>query len=110
MAETKKPDQKQKHFVLVHGLCHGAWNWFKLKPQLESSGRRVTVLDLSASGENMKAIHDVRKFEEYSRPLLAFFESLNEQAVAMDLFPHKISVSVFLTAFMPDTIHQPRMS
>ncbi|MBA0592075.1 hypothetical protein Gorai_009062 [Gossypium raimondii] len=25
----------------------------------------------------------------------------------MDLFPHKISVGVFLSAFMPDTIHQP---
>ncbi|PPE00527.1 hypothetical protein GOBAR_DD02432 [Gossypium barbadense] len=28
-------------------------------------------------------------------------------ALAMDLFPHKISVGVFLSAFMPDTIHQP---
>ncbi|GMJ07965.1 methyl esterase 1, ARABIDOPSIS THALIANA METHYL ESTERASE 1 [Hibiscus trionum] len=118
MAETKNQDQK--HFVLVHGLCHGAWCWFKLKPQLESSGHRVTLLDLSASGVNMKPIHDVPTFEEYSRPLLAFLASLNEPAIvvghslggmnlalAMDLFPHKISVGVFLTAFMPDTIHQP---
>ncbi|XP_016730052.1 putative methylesterase 6 [Gossypium hirsutum] len=28
-------------------------------------------------------------------------------ALAMDLFPYKISVGVFLSAFMPDTIHQP---
>ncbi|KAE8701224.1 Methylesterase 1 [Hibiscus syriacus] len=116
MAERKN----QKHFVLVHGMCHGAWTWFKLKPQLESYGHRVIVLDLSGSGVNMKAIHDVGKFEEYSRPLLEFLASLNEQAIlvghslggmnlalAMDLFPHKISAGVFVTAFMPDTAHQP---
>ncbi|XVF61894.1 hypothetical protein PTKIN_Ptkin08bG0171200 [Pterospermum kingtungense] len=113
-------NKNQKHFVLVHGLCHGAWNWYKLKPQLESAGHRVTVLDLAASGINMQAIQDVRAFQEYTRPLLSFLASLNEQAIvvghslggmnlalAMDLFPHKISVGVFLTAFMPDTVHQP---
>ncbi|OMP02110.1 putative Polyneuridine-aldehyde esterase precursor [Corchorus olitorius] len=117
MAEKKK----QKHFVLVHGLCHGAWCWYKLKPQLESAGHKVTVLDLAASGINMKTFgHDVPTFNDYTRPLLGFLASLNEQAIlvghsfggmslalAMDLFPHKISVAVFLTAFMPDTIHQP---
>ncbi|XWS33668.1 hypothetical protein CRYUN_Cryun22dG0102400 [Craigia yunnanensis] len=116
MADNKK----QKHFVLVHGLCHGARCWYKLKPQLGSAGHRVTVLDLAASGINMKAIDDVHTFHEYTRPLLAFLSSLNEQAIlvghsfggmnlalAMDLFTHKISFGVFVTAFKPDTIHQP---
>ncbi|OMO56783.1 hypothetical protein CCACVL1_26298 [Corchorus capsularis] len=117
MAEEKK----QKHFVLVHGLCHGAWCWYKLKPRLESAGHRVTVLNLAASGINMKIIgQDVHTFHEYTKPLLAFLASLNEQAIivghsfggmglalAMELFPHKISVAIFLTAYMPDTIHQP---
>ncbi|XVE87202.1 hypothetical protein DITRI_Ditri18aG0097100 [Diplodiscus trichospermus] len=116
MAENKN----QKHFVLVHGLCHGAWCWYKLKPQLESAGHRVTVLDLAASGINMEAIQDVHTFQEYTKPLLALLASLNERAIvvghslgglnlalAMDLFPHKISVGVFLTAVMPDTVHQP---
>ncbi|OMO56781.1 hypothetical protein CCACVL1_26296 [Corchorus capsularis] len=118
MAEKKN---QTKHFVLVHGLCHGAWCWYKLKPQLESAGHKVTVLDLAASGINMKIFgHDVPTFHEYTRPLLGFLASLNEPAIlvghsfggmslalAMDLFPHKISVAVFLTAFMPDTIHPP---
>ncbi|XVE82725.1 hypothetical protein DITRI_Ditri16bG0029200 [Diplodiscus trichospermus] len=117
MAENK---QQQKHFVLVHGLCHGAWCWYKLKPQLESAGHRVTMLDLAASGVDMKAIQDVHTFHDYTRPLLELLASLDEQvilvghsfggmnlALAMDLFPHKISVAVFLTALMPDTIHQP---
>ncbi|OMP02114.1 hypothetical protein COLO4_11337 [Corchorus olitorius] len=115
-------DEKNlKHFVLVHGLCHGAWCWYKVKPRLELAGHKVTVLDLAASGINMKIIdHDVHTFHEYSKPLLEFLASLTGQAIlvghsfggmslalAMELFPHKISVAIFLTAYMPDTIHQP---
>ncbi|OMP02116.1 putative Polyneuridine-aldehyde esterase precursor [Corchorus olitorius] len=68
MADQKK---NPKHFVLVHGLCHGAWCWYKLKPQLESAGHKVTALDLAASGINTKTIgHDVSTFHDYTRPLL----------------------------------------
>ncbi|KAK5775202.1 hypothetical protein PVK06_043071 [Gossypium arboreum] len=67
--------ENKNHFVLVHGICNSPWNWFKLKPQPESASCRVTLLDLAASGVNMKAIHDVRTFEEYSRQLLAFLAS-----------------------------------
>ncbi|KAI5316687.1 hypothetical protein L3X38_036394 [Prunus dulcis] len=52
----------QKHFVLVHGACHGSWCWYKIKPRLESAGHRVTALDLAASGINTKAIQDVPLF------------------------------------------------
>ncbi|XP_022751313.1 methylesterase 1-like [Durio zibethinus] len=120
MAENKR----EKHFVLVHGMCKGAWCWYKLKTQLESAGYRVTALDLAASGINMKmkSIEDILTFHEYSEPLLEMLASLpsNEKvilvghslgginlALAMDKFPEKISVGVFLTASMPDTTHQP---
>ncbi|KAJ6288587.1 hypothetical protein OIU76_024551 [Salix suchowensis] len=66
----------QKHFVLVHGACHGAWCWQKLKKLLESASNRVTLLDLAASGTNMKKIEDVEIFDEYSEPLLDFLASL----------------------------------
>lgn len=112
----------EKHFVLLHGACHGAWSWHKLKPLLESAGHRVTALDLAASGIDMKAIQDVHSMSEYSQPLLELMESLapNERvvlvghslgglslALAMDKFPDKISAAVFVTAFLPDTIHRP---
>ncbi|XVF61892.1 hypothetical protein PTKIN_Ptkin08bG0171000 [Pterospermum kingtungense] len=112
----------EKHFVLVHGLGHGVWCWYKIKPRLESVGHRVTALDLAASGINMKPMQDVRSFHEYTKPLLELLASLpsNEKvilvshslggmnlALAMDEFPHKISVGVFLAAFMPDTTHHP---
>ncbi|ESR49699.1 methylesterase 1 [Citrus sinensis] len=118
MAEAKK----RKHFVLVHGSNHGAWCWYKVKPQLEAAGYRVTALDLAATGINMKKIQDVHSFYEYNEPLLEFLASLSagekvvlvghsagglSLALAADKFPHKISVAIFLTAFMPDTKHQP---
>ncbi|TYH44746.1 hypothetical protein ES332_D11G216800v1 [Gossypium tomentosum] len=72
MAEVNK----QKHFILVHGACHGAWCWYKLKPRLESAGHRVTAVDMAASGINMKAIQGVHSMYEYSKPLLEILASL----------------------------------
>ncbi|KAK7252852.1 hypothetical protein RIF29_37094 [Crotalaria pallida] len=113
---------EQKHFVLVHGACHGAWCWFKLKTRLELAGHKVTALDLAASGINSKKIEDVHTFYEYSEPLLEFMASLgpNEKvilvghsfggltlALAMDKFPQKIALAVFVAAYVPDTQHKP---
>ncbi|GKU94662.1 hypothetical protein SLEP1_g8122 [Rubroshorea leprosula] len=114
--------KKQSHFILVHGACHGAWSWYKLKPLLESAGHRVTVLDLAASGINIKDIKDVHTMHQYTEPLLEILAALPSGervilvghslgglnlALAMDKFPKKISVGVFMTAFMPDTTHRP---
>ena len=111
-----------KHFVLVHGACHGAWSWYKLKPPLEEAGHRVTAVDLAASGINMKAIQDVHSMLDYSQPLLDVVASLApgekvvlvghslgglSLATAMEKFPDKIALAVFLTAFMADTVNQP---
>lgn len=45
-------NKNQKRFVLVHGLCHGAWSWYKVKPILEAAGHTVTAVNLAASGIN----------------------------------------------------------
>ncbi|KAL9326999.1 hypothetical protein ACSQ67_007644 [Phaseolus vulgaris] len=111
-----------KHYVLVHGGCHGAWSWYKLKPLLESAGHKVTVLDLAASGINMQKIEDVHTFSQYTEPLLQLLAKIppNEKvilvghslgglniALAMEKFPEKILACVFVTAFVPDTEHSP---
>ncbi|CAJ1942699.1 unnamed protein product [Sphenostylis stenocarpa] len=113
---------ERKHFVLVHGACHGAWCWYKLKPGLECAGHKVTVLDLSACGINLKKIEDVDTFLEYTEPLLQLLGTIphNEKvvlvghshgginiALAMEKFPEKIAVGIFLTAFAPDIQHHP---
>ncbi|CAF2114085.1 hypothetical protein Bca4012_096162 [Brassica carinata] len=116
-------EKNQQHFVLVHGACHGAWCWNKVKPLLEASGHRVTALDLAASGiDTTRSITEISTCEQYSEPLIQLIASLPSDekvvlvghsfggfslAMAMDKFPDKISVSVFVTAFMPDTKHSP---
>uniref|UniRef100_M8C1I8 Uncharacterized protein n=1 Tax=Aegilops tauschii TaxID=37682 RepID=M8C1I8_AEGTA len=63
---VKKPES---HFVLVHGLCHGAWCWYRLATILRSAGHRVTAPDLAACGASPVRVDEVRSFAEYSRPL-----------------------------------------
>lgn len=114
-------NEQKHHFILVHGACHGAWSWYKVKPRLESLGHRVTVLDLAATGINMKSIQEVHTFSEYSQPLFEIMEALleNERVVlvghslgglnlafAMEKFPEKILLAVFCNAFVPNTIHK----
>jgi pimeloyl-ACP methyl ester carboxylesterase len=118
MSTEKSIDRK--HYVLVHGSCHGAWCWYKVKPLLESAGHLVTVLDLAASGTNLKKIEDVNTISEYTEPLLQLMATIppNEKvilvghsfgglsiALAMEHFPEKVAVGVFLTSFTPDIEH-----
>ncbi|KAK7386479.1 hypothetical protein VNO78_26739 [Psophocarpus tetragonolobus] len=112
----------RKHYVLVHGASYGAWLWYKLKPRLESAGHKVTVVDLAACGTNMKKIEDVHTFYQYSEPLLQLMATIpqNEKvvlvghslgglniALAMEKFPEKVAIGVFVTAIMPDIEHKP---
>eukprot|EP00258_Populus_trichocarpa_P047905 XP_024463924.1 probable esterase PIR7A isoform X2 [Populus trichocarpa] len=105
-----------KHFVLVHGAGHGAWCWYKLVPLLRSSGHNVTTIDLAASGIDPRQISDLQSISDYIRPLRDLLASLppNEKVIlvghslgglalsqTMERLPSKISVAVFLTAFMP---------
>ncbi|CAL5369558.1 unnamed protein product [Camellia sinensis] len=109
-------DKRESHFVLVHGSCHGAWCWYKVATLLRSGGHRVTVLDLAASGVHPKQVEEVRSMSDYLEPLMEFMVSLQVDdrvilvghsmggigiSVAMERFPDKISVAVFVAAFMP---------
>ncbi|KAJ9564064.1 hypothetical protein OSB04_000030 [Centaurea solstitialis] len=111
----------KKHFVLVHGACHGAWCWFKLKPLLEAAGHRVSAFDLSASGTDTRVIQQVTSLSDYTLPLLEFMAAVPAEekvvlvghslggmniALAMEKFPEKVAAGVFLTAFMPDFVHK----
>ncbi|XP_058089478.1 methylesterase 2-like [Magnolia sinica] len=115
--------KNKKHFILVHGACHGAWCWYKVATLLTSTGNQVTALDLGASATNPKKLKDeVCKFSDYSQPLLDVMASLPPQqkvilvghslggltlALAMDKYPEKVSAAVFVTALMPDSSNSP---
>ncbi|KAK1588466.1 hypothetical protein Q3G72_023614 [Acer saccharum] len=106
----------EKHFVLVHGACHGAWCWYKVATLLKTAGHRVTALDMAASGTHPSQLHEVPSISDYFKPLTEFMASLPPEervilvgysmggyciSAAMESFPEKVSVAVFCTAFMP---------
>jgi pimeloyl-ACP methyl ester carboxylesterase len=110
------PPQRQHHFVLVHGVCHGAWCWYRVATLLTSAGHRVTALDMAGCGASPARGEDVASFEDYSRPLLDTVAALppGEQAVlvghsfggqslalAMERYPDRVAVAVFVSAAMP---------
>ncbi|KAK8658506.1 hypothetical protein V6N13_036710 [Hibiscus sabdariffa] len=105
-----------KHFVLVHGSCHGAWSWYKLVSLLKSCGHNVTAIDLAGSGVDPRQLNTLGSISDYIEPLREFMallphkqkvvlvgHSLGGLAIsqAMEMFPEKISVAVFVTATMP---------
>ncbi|XP_027337776.1 salicylic acid-binding protein 2-like [Abrus precatorius] len=102
-----------KHFVLVHGALHGAWCWYKVANQLKLAGHNVTTLDMAASGINPKQVQEIHSVSEYHEPLMKFIGSLPPKekvilvghslgglsvSIAMEKYPQKISVAVFVTA------------
>ena len=66
----------EKHFVLVHGACHGAWCWYKVATLLKTAGHRVTALDMAASGTHPSQPHEVPSISDYFKPLTEFMASL----------------------------------
>ncbi|XP_052111646.1 putative inactive methylesterase 20 [Arachis duranensis] len=112
--------ENKKHFVLVHGACHGAWCWYKVSALLKSGGHRVTALDMAASGIHPKKVQKLASITEYVEPLMELLESLPSESeervilvghslggicisMAMEMFPNKIAAAVFVASFMPSS-------
>ncbi|CAN7136797.1 unnamed protein product [Brassica rapa subsp. narinosa] len=117
--------ENQKRFVLVHGICHGAWSWYKVKTLLEAAGHCVSAIDLSASGINTTRVEEIQTLKDYSKPLLDIMDSFPSDkktilvahslggvpaALAADIFPCKTAAIVFLTSAMPDTKNPPALA
>ncbi|KAL0909293.1 hypothetical protein M5K25_020146 [Dendrobium thyrsiflorum] len=121
--EERMSEQNSLKIILVHGGGQGAWCWYKVVAMLRSQGYSVTAVDLAACGSDPRRMpEDVSTFDEYAQPLMDLMASVAEGekvvlvghsfggfslAKAMDVFPEKIAVAVFVTAFMPDTVHSP---
>eukprot|EP00250_Pteridium_aquilinum_P021789 c25225_g1_i3 orf=138-896(+) len=104
------------HFVMVHGMGHGAWCWYKVSSRLQAEGHTVTALDLASSGINKIAADTITSVAEYLAPLTHFLahsvmnhkvilvgHSLGGSSIsyAMELFPEKVSKAIFINALMP---------
>jgi pimeloyl-ACP methyl ester carboxylesterase len=64
------------HFVLVHGACHGAWEWYKLADRLEAAGHKATALDLAGCGIHPADPNTITTYSQYMQPLTDFVASL----------------------------------
>eukprot|EP00268_Persea_americana_P052151 TRINITY_DN582_c3_g1_i1.p1 TRINITY_DN582_c3_g1~~TRINITY_DN582_c3_g1_i1.p1 ORF type:complete len:308 (-),score=32.59 TRINITY_DN582_c3_g1_i1:328-1251(-) len=113
--EAGKSDTR-RHFVLVHGPCHGGWVWYKLVTLLSSAGHRVSAIDLAGCGVDPARIEDLHTFDEHVAPLMAVLASIPEGekvvavghcfggyalSLAMERFPKRIAAAVFATGLMP---------
>ncbi|XP_020522497.1 methylesterase 17-like isoform X2 [Amborella trichopoda] len=67
-----------RHVVLVHGVCHGAWCWYKIASLLKNSGFKVTAVDLGGAGINPKNADSIVSFEEYNKPLIDLILTIPE--------------------------------
>ncbi|GMY11682.1 methylesterase 10-like [Fagus crenata] len=83
----------------------------------DDAGHRVTALDLGACGINPKQLNEIISIWDYVQPLMDFIASLPQGetvilvghsysglciSLAMESFPEKISLAVFVTAYMPN--------
>jgi pimeloyl-ACP methyl ester carboxylesterase len=115
-AAAEEQGRRRHRFVLVHGVCNGAWCWYRVATILRSAGHRVDALDMAACGASPGRAVEVGSFEEYSRPLLDALAALptGEKAVlvghsyggqslalAMQAHPDRVAVAVFASAAMP---------
>jgi len=114
---VQEGEGSQQHFVLIHGLGHGAWCWYKIVTMLKQKGHRVVALDLTSNGINRAAPTDqVKSIAHYAEPLLEYISNLgnNEKVTlvghslagcplsyAMEMYPTKISKAIFVSAFTP---------
>ncbi|KAK3412452.1 hypothetical protein EUGRSUZ_I01202 [Eucalyptus grandis] len=107
-AEAIFSGERGKHFVLVHGACHGAWCWYKVATLLRSSGHNVTMIDLAASGINPIQASSLLSISDYFKPLRDVMEGHSFGGLALshviERYPKKIAVAVFVTALMPGPI------
>ncbi|XP_058110691.1 methylesterase 17 isoform X1 [Magnolia sinica] len=111
---TKTPST-QHHFVLVHGISHGAWCWYKIRVLLENSGHKVSCLDLAGAGIDRSDADAVLSFDDYDKPLVDFMSALPEGekvilvghsagglsvAHTCHEFPNKIELAIYVGATM----------
>ncbi|KAG6548082.1 hypothetical protein Mapa_010362 [Marchantia paleacea] len=101
------------HFVLIHGAGHGAWCWYEVVTILEKAGYKATALDCLSAGIDNTNPDNVTSAEQYSKPLIDFLTNVTDKVIlvghslggnpisyAMEVYPEKVSKSVFVSALM----------
>lgn len=101
-----------KTFVLIHGSWHGAWNWHRIKPLLESKGHRVYTLDLPGMGRDKTEIQNV-KMKDTVAKIVELINTIEGKVILLghskngimisqvaEYVSHKIEKLVYLAAYL----------
>ncbi|KAL3641458.1 putative methylesterase 12, chloroplastic [Castilleja foliolosa] len=106
---------KTKKLVLVHGEGFGAWCWYKSIALLEETGLFPIALDLTGSGIELTDTKNVMTLADYSKPLINFLQTLQEDekvilvghssggacvSYALEHLPEKVSKAIYLCGTM----------
>lgn len=109
--------QQGKHYVLVHGSWHGAWNWYQVETLLELAGQTVTTVDLPAHGID-GANPGTVTLADYAQAVIDRIDAIDGQVILVghslggitlstvaEARPQKIEKLVYLAAFLlPDGV------
>ena len=100
-------------FVLVHGAYHGAWCWYRVRPELESRGHEVVTFDLPAHGVD-ETPYDEATLEGYVDRVCEAVGEADDSPVlvghsmagmlitaAAERVTSEIETLVYLTAYLP---------
>ena len=99
-------------FVLVHGAYHGAWCWYRVRPELESRGHEVLTFDLPAHGVD-ETPYEEATLEGYVDRVCEALDRADEPILvghsmagmlitaAAEREPAAIDTLVYLTAYLP---------
>jgi pimeloyl-ACP methyl ester carboxylesterase len=100
-------------FVLVHGAYHGAWCWYRLRPELESRGHEVVTFDLPAHGIDTTPYSEAsldgyvdrvcEALDEADGPPVLVGHSMAGMLItaAAERVPSMVDTLVYLTAYLP---------
>ncbi|KAF5200153.1 Methylesterase [Thalictrum thalictroides] len=114
-SQMTKTASTPQHFVLVHGIGHGAWCWYKIRCLLEKSGYKVSCIDLKSAGIDPSDPDTIFTLEEYNKPLIDFLSTLpeNEKIIlvghsaggvsvthAVHTYGKKIHLAIYVAATM----------
>ncbi|KAK6922992.1 LOW QUALITY PROTEIN: Alpha/beta hydrolase fold-1 [Dillenia turbinata] len=110
----------KKHFVPSPWIF--SWSMVLVATVLQQSGHRVTAMDLGASGVDPRRVDEMRSIHDYLQPLMQFMASLAQDekvilvghsygglsiSLAMERFPEKVLVAIFVSAYMPNCKDPP---
>lgn len=100
-------------FVLVHGVHHGGWCWYKVAALLEASGHKVHAPDLPGHGRNAAMAASLATYVDHvcaildaeADPVVLVGHSMGGAVITgvSEARPEKIAQIVYLSAYMTES-------